>query len=135
MGDVKVFKWKTDYETGVAMVDEQHKKLFEIGNRAFELLKNDIYLDKYDRILDIIEELKNYTVFHFASEEQYLLEKGYKGFFAHKVEHDDFMKKVNDIDYKRIDEGQNEYIMEIMQFLYSWIDEHILVKDQQHSHK
>lgn len=130
-----MFKWKIEYETGTELIDEQHKKLFEIGNRAYELLKNEFYTDKYDRILDIIEELKNYTVFHFSSEEEHMLKMGYKGFFAHKVEHDDFIKKINDIDYNRIDQGQNEYIMEILNFLYKWIDEHILIKDQKHSHK
>jgi hemerythrin len=130
-----MFKWKKDYETGVVFIDEQHQKLFEIGNRAYELLKNDFVTDKYDRILDIVQELKNYTAFHFASEEEYLFKSGYKGFFAHKVEHDDFIKKFNDIDLSRIDRGQEAYIMELMSFLSDWISEHILVKDQQHSHK
>ncbi len=130
-----MLKWKSDYETGVAFIDEQHEKLFEIGNRAFDLLKNNIYVDKYDKIVDIIQELKDYTEFHFSSEEKYLLETGYKGFFAHKVEHDDFVKKFDDIDFNRIDQGQNEYIMELLSFIAEWISEHILVKDQQHSHK
>jgi len=64
-----------------------------------------------------------------------LIETGYKGFFAHKVEHDDFIKKFDDIDAARIDDGQNKYIIELLNFLSDWISEHILVKDQQHSHK
>lgn len=130
-----MFKWKEDYETGVQMIDEQHRKLFEIGDRAYDLLNNEFVTDKYDRILDIIEELKNYTIFHFASEEEYLINKGYKGFFAHKVEHDDFINKFNNIDGRHIDSSQDKYIMELLEFLFKWIDGHILVKDKQHSHK
>ncbi|MCM0647099.1 bacteriohemerythrin [Clostridium swellfunianum] len=130
-----MFKWKPDFETGVGFIDEQHEKLFEIGNKVYELLKNNFVTDKYDKILDIVQELKNYTAFHFASEEEYLLKIGYKGFLAHKVEHDDFIKKFNDIDLRRIDNGQDSYIMDIMSFLSDWISEHILVKDQHHSHK
>lgn len=130
-----MFNWKSEYETGVVFIDEQHKKLIEIGNRAYELLSNNFYVDKYDRILDIIEELKSYTVFHFNSEEEYLLKSGFKGFLSHKVEHDEFIKKFNDIDFNHIDVSQDEYIMGIMAFIYKWIDEHILIKDQQHSHK
>lgn len=130
-----MLKWKSDYETGVDFIDEQHQKLFEIGNRAYDLLTNDLYLDKYDRIVAIIEELKDYTVFHFASEEEYLLKIGYTKFFSHKVEHDDFIKKFNEIDFNRIDDGQNQYIMELLEFIFKWIDEHILIKDRQHSHK
>jgi hemerythrin len=130
-----VFKWKENYETGVALIDEQHQKLFEIGNRAYELLSNKFYVDKYDKILAIIEELKEYTIFHFKSEEEYILKSGFKGFLSHKVEHDEFIKKFNDVDLSKIDNGQDEYIMELMNVIYRWIDEHILVKDQQHSHK
>jgi hemerythrin len=130
-----MFNWKNDYETGVELIDEQHKKLFEIANRAYQLFKNDFYIDKYDRIVQIIEELKDYTVFHFTSEEEYMLKVGYKRFLSHKVEHDDFITKFQDIDLKRIDKGQNDYILELLNFIYKWIDEHILVKDKQHSHK
>ncbi|MBC2582407.1 bacteriohemerythrin [Clostridium sp. DJ247] len=130
-----MFKWKAEYETGVDFVDEQHKKLFEIGDRAYELLSNDLYVDKYDRILDIVEELKSYTVFHFTSEEEYLLKEGYKDFFSHKVEHDSFIKKINDVDLNKVDHEQNQYIMELLEFIFKWIDGHILVKDRGYSSK
>jgi hemerythrin len=130
-----VFKWKNEYETGVEKVDHQHKKLFEIANRAYELLSNDAYVDKYDKIMQIIEELKDYTIFHFADEEEYMLSIGYKKFLSHKIEHDSFIKKFNEIDLQLIDHRQNEYIMELLEFIYKWIDEHILVKDKEHSHK
>ncbi|WP_042356800.1 bacteriohemerythrin [Bacillus rubiinfantis] len=130
-----MFKWKEEYKTGNTLVDEQHKKLFAIGDSAYELLKNDGYLDKYDKIVDTIQELKDYTVYHFRAEEEYMLKSGFKGFFAHKVEHDDFIEKFENIDYSRIDDGQNEYILGILNFIADWITQHIIVKDQQHSHK
>lgn len=128
-----MFEWKSEYEVGVLFVDEQHKKLFEIGNRAYELFKNDFYIDKYDKIISIIEELKDYTVFHFNCEEEYLLKIGYKNFFSHKIEHDDFIEKFNDIDFKGIDHQQDEYIKEILEFIYKWIEEHILIKDRHYT--
>lgn len=128
-----MFEWKEEYSVGIQSIDEQHKKLFEIGNRAYELLKNNIYIDKYDKIIHIIEELKEYTVFHFTYEEKYLLENGYRKFFSHKVEHENFIQKFREIEYNRIDDGQNEYIMELLQFIFKWIDEHILIKDKEYS--
>ncbi len=130
-----MLKWKKDYETGIEFIDEQHKMLFEIGNKAYGLFRNDFCLDKYDKIIDIINELKEYTVFHFSAEEEYLLKVGYKGFFAHKVEHEDFIKKFDEIDYSRIDQGQNEYIIELLDFISNWIKEHILERDMQVSNK
>lgn len=125
-----MFKWNENYETGVELIDNQHKKLFEIGNRAYELLKNKMYVDKYDKILEIIIELKDYTIFHFQTEEQHLLQKKCTTFFSHKVEHDDFIKKLNDIDLKNIDDSQEEYIVELMTMVFKWIDGHILQKDK-----
>lgn len=130
-----MFEWKKEYETKVEQIDEQHKKLFEIGNRLYELIKNDLVMDKYDKIMDIIAELKNYTVFHFEFEENYMVEIGYKKFLSHKVQHDDFIKKFNDIDFKKIDNSQDKYMLELMNFIYEWIDGHILGTDMQYVQK
>jgi hemerythrin len=128
-----MFKWKEEYEVGVDFVDDQHKKLFEIANRAYELMKNELYIDKYNRIIEIIHELKEYTAYHFTEEEQYMIKNGYRKFLSHKVEHDDFINKFNGINYERIDDGQDEYILELLNFIYEWIKEHILIKDKHYS--
>lgn len=125
-----MIKWKEDYVTGVDQIDEQHQKLFEIANRAYELLKNDFCIDKYDKIVEILDELKSYTVYHFQSEEGYMMSIGYKKLLSHKVQHDDFIKKINNIDFNNIDENQDKYLMEILEFVVSWIDGHIRGTDK-----
>lgn len=124
-----MIKWKEQYETGVTIIDEQHRRLFELTNSAYELLKNNFYTDKYDRIVEILEELKNYTIFHFKSEEEYMLSVNYKKFLSHKIEHDDLIEKINNIDLKLVDQEQDKHIMDILNFLVDWIDNHILEKD------
>lgn len=125
-----MIKWKEDYIIGVDKIDEQHKKLFEIANKAYELLKNEFCIDKYDRIVEILDELKEYTVYHFKSEEEYMISIGYKKFLSHKVEHDEFIKKINNIDFKSIDEDQDRYLLETLEFVVSWISSHILGRDK-----
>ena len=127
-----MFEWKDEYNTGIEKIDQQHRMLFKIANSAYELLKNDIVVDKYDRIVEIVEELKNYTIFHFKSEEEYMLKIGYKKFLSHKVEHDEFVKKINDIDFEKIDSSQNESILKLLEFVYQWIDHHILEIDKRY---
>lgn len=124
-----MIKWKEQYETGVEIIDEQHRKLFELTDSAYELLKNNFYTDKYDRIVEILEELKNYTIFHFKSEEEYMLSVSYKKFLSHKIEHDALIEKINNIDLKLVDQEQDKHIMDILNFLVDWIDNHILEKD------
>ncbi|AVK47461.1 MULTISPECIES: bacteriohemerythrin [Clostridium] len=123
-------KWKADYEVGVKLIDEQHEKLFEIADRAYKLLTNDFILDKYDRITEILGELKEYTIFHFKSEEEYMLSVGYKKFLSHKVIHEDFIKSIDNIDLHEIDLNQDESVKKILEFVVDWIDKHILNEDK-----
>jgi hemerythrin len=123
--------WKDDFLVGIDEIDEQHKKLFAIANRAYELLNNDLYVDKYDRIVSIIEELKDYTVFHFTFEEEYMMKIKYKKFFTQKIQHESFMKKINEINLNEIDSNQDKSLLELLDFIINWISNHILIMDKQ----
>jgi hemerythrin len=123
--------WKEDYEVGIDVVDSQHKELFVIAGKAFDLLKNEFVTDKYDAMVEILEELKDYAAFHFETEEKYLEEIGFKKLFSHKMEHAAFLQEIEAIDLEELDENQEEHMMRILQFIVNWIDRHILEKDQQ----
>lgn len=123
--------WKEDYEVGIDVVDSQHKELFVIARKAFDLLRNEFVTDKYDAMVEILEELKDYAAFHFETEEKYLEETGFKKLFSHKMEHAAFLQEIEAIDLEELDENQEEHMMRILQFIVNWIDRHILEKDQQ----
>ncbi|EKQ54883.1 MULTISPECIES: bacteriohemerythrin [Clostridium] len=125
-----MIKCKKDYELGVKQIDEQHEKLFEIADRAYKLLTNDFISDKYDKIIEIIGELKEYTLFHFKSEEEYMLSIGHRRFLSHKVEHENFIKDIDNIDLYKIDSNQDQSVKEILEFVVNWIDIHILNQDK-----
>ena len=127
-----MFEWKNEYEIGIEKIDMEHKKIFEIANKGYKLLENDFYVDKYDKILDIIDELREYAQFHFSEEEDYLASIGYKKLFTHKIQHDYFIEKVSNINLKEIDTDQDKYITEILDFIVKWIKEHILDKDKEY---
>jgi hemerythrin len=124
--------WKDEYNLGIEKIDEQHRYLFAIAGRVYELLRDDFSIDKYDKIVSIINELKEYTVYHFRFEEDYMRSIGYKKFLSHKVAHDDFVARINSIDLKDMDEKQDQYIMELIDFIINWITEHILKTDKQY---
>lgn len=122
--------WKEDYETGITQIDDQHKKLLEIAGSALTLLKNNLYIDKYDEIIAILEELKDYTIYHFNSEEEYMLSVGYKKFLSHKVEHVAFIEKINNIDLNNLDRNYDKALLGILEFVINCIDDHIFKKDK-----
>lgn len=128
-----MIKWKEEYRVGVNLIDEQHKMLFQIANKAYELLKSELYTDKYDKIISILQELKDYTVFHFKAEEGYMESIGYKRLLSHKVEHNDFIDKINDYDLDSIDADQSKYITDLLDFIINWISNHILETDKKYA--
>ncbi|MGM9973232.1 MAG: bacteriohemerythrin [Clostridiaceae bacterium] len=125
-----MFFWKEEYNTGIDDIDKQHKELFRISSEAYKLLKNDLRTDKYDNLIKIISDLRDYTIYHFNYEENRMAEKKCKGFFAHKLEHEAFKEKINSIDLKSIDFRQDESITELLELVYNWITDHILNTDK-----
>ncbi|NFQ11089.1 bacteriohemerythrin, partial [Clostridium botulinum] len=94
------------------------------------LLTNNFTLDKYDSVVNIIEELKDYTTFHFKSEEEYMDSINYKRRFSQKIAHEKFIEELNNVDLKIVDENQDEGIKKILEFLNTWLTEHILYSDK-----
>ena len=47
-------------------------KAFEIIERTYDVINNPFLADKYDSIVSIIAELKDYTELHFKDEENYM---------------------------------------------------------------
>ncbi|WFA08604.1 bacteriohemerythrin [Tissierella sp. Yu-01] len=125
-----MIKWEDKYLLGIDIIDEQHKELFRIAGEAFDLLKNEFYLDKYDHVVKIIEELKDYAVYHFKTEEEYMFKNNYKKYFSHKIIHDEFLEEVKKINLDDMDENQDEYLLSIINFVVDWIVEHILGTDK-----
>lgn len=126
-----MYVFKDEYKTGIDKIDEEHKRLFEIADQVYEVLMDEFIPDKYDYIVEILNELKDYAETHFTNEEEYMASIGYKKLFTHKVEHHDFIEKLNEYDLDAIDENQKETIMELLTFLSNWLVDHILKNDKQ----
>lgn len=125
-----MYEMKPEYYTGIEFIDEEHKKLFDIANTAYELLMNEFIPDKYDYIMDVVIELKEYTRYHFDHEETYMTSIKYKRFLSQKVNHDDFIEKINQYDSDIVDEKQKESLLELLDFLTTWLIEHIYKMDK-----
>ena len=121
--------WQDKYKIGLDMVDKQHEKLFVIAGRIYDLVKISEDVDKYDEIVEVIQELKDYTVFHFEAEEAYMLETNYPKTFSHKMLHKKFIEKVSNINITSLDDNQTEYLLEMLEIVLDWLQNHILKED------
>lgn len=119
------YEFTDDYLTGIASVDAQHKKLFDLTNECYELVMGDTSDDKYDKIVAILNELAAYAGTHFAHEEAYGESVKDPHRFSHRALHLRFMKKVAEVDLSAVDENQQEYLLKILDFLARWLYDHI----------
>lgn len=125
-----MFNWKKEFELGIPSIDEQHKRLLAIGNRVDELLSvHSDGDDDYDEIISVINELKDYTCYHFNNEENLFKKYSYNEYEKHKKEHDGFIEYLNSIDLMKIDDDQTAILKELLKKIISWIFNHIITTD------
>lgn len=118
------------YCTGVDVIDREHRRLFEILADLNELNREEFMSDKYDAIVEVVEELKDYTVKHFQDEERYMESIRYEGLAVQKNVHQAFIDKIDDININDIDENQQIYLDVLIDFLANWLINHIMKMDQ-----
>lgn len=125
-----MYEFKEEYLTGIPMIDQEHEKLFALAENIYQLKNDEFILDKYDNIRQILEELKEYTLTHFAHEEEYMQSIGYKQLFTQKIQHDQLREKIDSWDIDAIDEDQDGAIDEILNTVTEWLADHILYLDK-----
>ena len=124
------YEFTKDYHTGIDFIDEEHAKLFEIANRAYDLLTNQFVTDKYDAIVAVLEDLRDYTKYHFNHEEEYMKSINYSKRFSQLHQHTQFINKLESYNLKEIDVNQQEGLLEILDFLALWLQGHIKGMDK-----
>lgn len=119
------YEFTDDYLTGIEAIDQEHRRLFEITNGVYDLLTNEFMEDKYDRIVAIMEELRDYTKTHFAHEEAYMEGIHYQRRFSQMLQHKLFIERLDGLDLKQIDAAQQQALLDIVDFLAKWLIGHI----------
>lgn len=132
-GLVVAFEWKDRYSLNIGEIDKQHKRLFEIGARVYDLAVLSDSYDHYDEILEMLNELLEYTRYHFSFEENIMKIHKYAGFNQQLREHEFYVNKIKSISSRDIDEDQHQAILDIVDFLSEWISSHILLEDRKYA--
>lgn len=132
-GSENPFEFSEKYHTGIEMIDNEHRELFSIISETNELIHAELLHDKYDKIMEILAKLRVYTETHFKDEEEYMQSIQYADLDAQKRAHTAFIEKLVEIDLSELDEmddNQQEYLEELIDFLAGWLINHILKMDK-----
>ena len=124
--DMALMTWGPKLQLGFAEIDKQHKRLVEIVNTLHDAMREG---RGREAVAPVLNELVSYTTSHFAFEEKLMDQYGVSTSAAHKVEHKKLVSDV--VDFKRkFDAGSATITLELMEFLSSWLSNHILKTDK-----
>ena len=127
-----MFKWQDTFSCGIPEIDKQHRKLFEIGSRIYETATLNDDFDHYDELTQSLEELVEYTKYHFSYEEDLMMKCNYSDYAIHKIEHDFFIKKVQKLAGRDLEAEQNQTMTDMVSFVADWVAGHILDTDMKY---
>ena len=82
--------WSRDLELGIDIIDAQHKRIVDYKND----INGAIMSGDRESVYLVMEQLRDYTMDHFAFEEQLLEQSGYTLLDSHKQVHRRFEAKV-----------------------------------------
>jgi len=117
------------YSVGAEQFDNEHRKLVELINRMFVIVRNN---DDIMAISDAVTRLIDYTEFHFTSEEEAMKEIGFPDLAAHKQQHAEPVREVTTFQQRLLtDDGA--IAPELYSFLRDWLLTHIMNEDKKYA--
>jgi hemerythrin-like metal-binding protein len=120
-------EWDDRYILGIEEIDEHHRKLIELLNKAYNLI---LYSTDKGEIETILTELTEYTDYHFNAEEQMMKKIGYAGLDAQVSNHNSFKKQLSDLMQNHLS-GAPHVNTDVVLFLWDWLGKHILKDDKE----
>jgi hemerythrin-like metal-binding protein len=126
-GPLVQFEWSKAIETGHEAVDSEHMKLVGLLEQLRGVLSDESE-ERLARANAALDELREYTKYHFANEECLMETFEYDDRELHLRAHAAFIRKVTDA---RFDEASvTEASLALLRFLYDWLIAHISNVDQ-----
>jgi len=128
-----VVSWSSELETGMEVLDQQHRKYIDLLNvylqEATEQLATD---NKSNNLKESFGFLLGYAAEHFLTEEEIMKEKDFPGYAAHRKEHQHFMKHVGQLSRELKTQGFSEKLSrEVNFYAIEWFIDHILGSDME----
>ncbi len=122
-------QWNSRFSLGLEKIDEEHQELFRILNSLVSAIEH--YHEK-EELGSIFEALIRYADVHFSHEEAFLESVSYPELDKHRKEHESFLKITEDYRNRYMD-GEIALSLRILDFLVTWLKNHILGSDMKYS--
>ena len=125
---MNLYEWNEKYSVDIKSIDIDHQTLLDLINQLFEAMRHG---KAKDILSEILTKLIAYTKTHFKREEMLFSSTGYPNYQEHKIQHDQFIEKINTLK-KQFDAGNQQISVELIKFLTDWLINHILISDKKY---
>ncbi len=122
-----LLQWQESLDTGIEVIDDQHRRIVGMINQLHRAHAGGSQL----RVGDALDELVDYTLSHFAFEEELMEEAGYPFCAAHRRVHAVFTRRVGE--YRRRFQAGEDVVDELESMLPRWLFNHIRNDDKAYS--
>ena len=120
--------WNPELETGIDLIDTQHRSIFDQVNRLLSSMREGRGRDEVGKV---IEFLGDYVVTHFAAEEQSMTELHYPDLSAHHTEHVNFIADFEKLRQQFLQEGPTILVViAVERRVVKWLSDHIRETDR-----
>ncbi len=132
MGFVRVVKkiiWSDSFSVGNAEMDAQHQKIIAMIN---DLIDAQTSQELPTRLHQALHDMFLYSRNHLSDEEALLRDLDFPDLDAHIAEHEEYIERMATLSLAA---SSNETItsLEVIQFLRSWWQQHILHEDMKYA--
>ncbi|SPF39767.1 Hemerythrin-like metal-binding protein [Candidatus Sulfopaludibacter sp. SbA4] len=126
MTDMPLFKWTKAHAVFVNEVDAQHQNLFRMADELHRAI-----LGGADtaRTLELLKALIAAAEDHFTYEERLMRASEYAAYPWHKQQHDTVRKRAAQF-VPRIESGEGEAAILLLEFLSGWLKDHTSLTDR-----
>lgn len=123
-----IIKWRESYETGISSMDMQHKKLIELINKLYRVIRKE---ESSDSIEEILGEMNKYAAKHLKEEEAILKANDYPDYTNHISIHQNYLDKLETLMAAAKKENEAA-VNDTYAFLRQWWMGHIVAEDQKY---
>ena len=120
--------WNDSYLLGIPMIDNQHKNFFVILDNLETLNQK----QEKSEMHSLINELQNYVIYHFKTEEDLMVKSQSPNIDLHVMEHELFRKKVEEFHHSYYNNNE-ELLNEMISFMRKWLLIHISGTDAEYA--
>jgi hemerythrin len=123
---MRLFEWNEQHAVHVPEVDDEHQQLFRLCD---DLQRAMMAGAATKEVQSVVDDLVIHTAHHFSHEEREMRAAGYSLYAWHRRQHLAARTGIRALE-RRIRRGDRDAALELLDFLYRWLNDHIRLADR-----